>query len=199
MAPFGGPVLPLVNKIAAGSSADNGIATMLGSSLRSSASCPAWRRSSSVLVTALAGPRATRSHADGLTHSLASPAENPLCPECLRNADEDFGRGLATALPQITQADPRVDQHRDHARLEQGEYQGKEVEPGADHHHGAGTVVDSKRPQATGDSIAVLVKLSIGQMRITNAAGTVSPIRNHNGQPIRFAARHRGQVGGDVH
>ena len=116
-----------------------------------------------------------------LPHGLAPPAEESPCPECLGDADEDLGLGLAAALTQVAQADPRVDQHRHDARFEQGEDQREEVEPGPDHHHGPRAAADPDRLEAMRDPIAVPIELPVSQVRVADAAAAVSPVRHDDG------------------
>ena len=131
------------------------------------------------------------------TDSLAQPSSR-LAQTALGDPDENLRSGFLQALPQALQSDPRIDQHRDHAGLEERERQGEEIEPRADHDRGPGPRRDSGGAQAQSDQVAVLVELAVGQVAVADPSSAVPALRNHHRELIGMPAGHRVQVPGDV-
>ncbi len=109
-------MLPLVNRIAAVSSAERSAMNGLESSPRSRA----LPHAPQIIESRRAGRRAPPSRRDqhAVFQSVASPAEDTLRRHGLTNSDKYLRCRLATTPSQVGQADSRIDQYGRNPRLE---------------------------------------------------------------------------------
>ena len=118
------------------------------------------------------------------------PAEEEPCQVRLGDADERVRLGLGKALPEVLDPQPRIDQHRDGADLEEGEGEGEELRARSHHEHGAHAAADAAGDQPPGYPVAQPVELR-------EAHAPVLPGEDDRLR-VRLALRHLRQVCGDV-
>ena len=77
----------------------------------------------------------------------------------LGNADEGLGLCFGQADAEVLEAHPRIHHHGDRAAFEQSEGEGKEIQTGLDHQHGADAAADPNGLQPAGKISAGFVEL----------------------------------------
>ena len=185
-APLGEPVLPLVKRIAAVSSAESKAIGGADVGDCRIASPPARRTSSSVL-TPLPNPPPPPGATKIVCRTLISPpAEDSPRDKRLGYPDKNLGLGFTAALSQIAQPNPRIDQDGHDAGLEQSKDEREKVEARPHHDHGSNSAADPDGLEPLRNSIAIKIELAIGQMRVANAADPISATGHDHGHRVRL-------------
>ena len=136
-------------------------------------------------------PSPPRRDLDHPAYRFTPPTQDAPGPQSLGDADENLGGGLAQARPQRLEANPRIDQNGNDCCLEEREGEGEEVEAGLDHDGRPGSRVDARLGQPAGNPVAVLVKLTKGQVAVTGPASGAAYLGNHNGRRVRLTESDR--------
>ena len=91
-----------------------------------------------------------------------------------------------------------VDQHDDGAGFEQREREGVEFEARLDHQHGTRAALDADAFETGGEAIGFGVEFGESEVTIGHASERIEAVRLDNGERLRLAQGHRGNVDGDV-
>ena len=150
------------------------------------------------LVQTHATPAEATTDGDKVGQRLAPPAEHEAGCVRLRDADEGRRLGAGDAALDVLEPNARVDEHRNNPSLEERKGERKEVESGLYHEGGAVAPFEPHREQPGGDLVAALVELRVGQPRIAVAVAWVSARSAVDGDVVRAARGHRGEVARDV-
>ena len=145
-----------------------------------------------------AAPTPAGAHRHEVGEGLAPPAEHEAGGVRLRDADEGGRLGAGDAALDVLEPNARVDEHRDNPSLEERKGERKEVESGLYHEGGAVPPLEPHREQPGSDVVAALVELRVGHPRVAVAVARVSARGAVDGDVVRAARGHRGEVTRDI-
>ena len=127
-----------------------------------------------------------------------APAQDDAGDMRFRDPDERLRLGLLQADAEALNAHARVDQDDHRPDFEEGEGEGKEIESGRHHQHGADAAADAERLQSGGQAVALVVQLAVSEVAVEDTAGRVGAVRVDDGQGLGPGLRHRREVRRDV-